>query len=261
MKKLIGGLLVIFLAIWLWPRSEKPAQENLGQDKALEQEELVMKPSAPTTTFATTPTTQPMTTTSLPLETTATLPVSTTPAPRYDIATTSTQELSRRQQRDQKAFELAQAKLKTPLQAEIARSFLFKKWPRNEIAMAGLFQGKTVIDGKEYILRLNLLFNPDTAMIQPFTCAALFSREKVLFRESYRSGRIGLLNPPERGYLLISVNGSSDSYSVELFRIGSGESRIYQANLFLPGKGQQAMALLLTDLLDASPQDRCLQVY
>lgn len=201
-----------------------------------------------------------MTTTSLQLETTATtLPAPT--SPRYNDVTRTTQELSRRQQRDQKAFELAQEKLKAPLQAEIARSFLFKKWPRNEIAMAGLFQGKTVIDGKEHILRLNLLFNPETAMIQPFTCAALFSREKVLFRESYRSGRIGLLNPPERGYILISVSGQSGSYDIELFRIGSGESRIYQANLFLPGKSKQALALQLTDLPDASPQDRCLQVY
>lgn len=262
MKKLIGILLVLFLAVWLWPKSKEPVAQHSMQEENLAEDEFSEVVSS--TTFrqsVTTTSIVPLTTTTQQLEITTTLQSSTTQTLRYNAVTTTTQELTRRQQRDQKAFELAQNKLKAPIQAEIARSLLFKKWPRNEMAMAGMFQGKIAIDGKEHILRMNLLFNLDTAAIQPFTCAALFSRDKVLFRESYRSGRMGLLNPPERGYILISVVSPSGSYNIELFSIGSRESRIYQANLFVPGKGKQALSLQLTDLQDASPQDRCLQVY
>lgn len=257
MKKLIGILFVLFLAVWLWPKSKEPVAQNSTQEENLAEDDL-SEVASPTTSRPAVTTTSivSLTTTTQQLEITTTLPSSTTQLPRENVATTTTQELTRRQQRDQKAFELVQDKLKIPLAKEIERSFPFKIWPRNEMGMTGTFQGKVNIDGKETILRMNLHFNLETGVITPDTCVALFSREKVFFRESYRGGKFGFLNPPERGYLIISVLGP---YNIELFRIGSGSSQIYQANLFVLDKAP--VSIQMESQRGPSPNDRCMRAY
>lgn len=257
MKKLIGALLVLFLAVWLWPKSKERVAQSSAQEENLAEDEV--SEVANPTTFrppVTTTSIVPLTTTTQQLEITTTLPPSTTQLPHENVATTTTQELTRRQLRDQKAFELAQEKMKVTVGEEMNRSIPFKIWPRNELGMTGMFQGKIHIDGKENILRLNLAFNPDTGAVSPDSCVALFSREKVVFRESYRGRKFGFLNPPEKGYIIISVLGP---YNIELFRIGAGSSRIFQANLFVLDKAP--VALQMDIIQGVPPQDRCLQVY
>lgn len=161
--------------------------------------------------------------------------------PEYEVPTEKTPE------------QLAQEKLKIPIREELKKATPFTAWSSSDSFFTGIYRGQVKIKGKNYLIRMNLMFDGANDDITPSTCAAMYGPEKAIFRETYGNGNISFLRTKDAKYIILSV---SDRFYFQIFQTNSGKKRSFRTHLTVRGE-RAPFVFYLNELPQPDTLDEC----